>query len=80
MRTDLVNPENELKREFFLVRKNNMLMGHGVCLAYYYEDHTNLQDKIHILENNGFVTDVTPGNAPKYRMTEEFVELLLRSK
>jgi hypothetical protein len=48
------------------------------CFVYYFEEHENLQGKMHILENYRFVIDMTPTptSVKKYRLTEEFVELL----
>ena len=54
-------------------------MTSGPTLMYHHEDHPNLTGKITILENHGYIADVTPGNAPKYCMSEEFVELILKS-
>jgi hypothetical protein len=46
--------------------------------AYYENEHDNLKWKIDILEENSYIIDVTPDNVPIYRMTEEFVDLLLK--
>jgi hypothetical protein len=80
MKEDLSKPESASIREFFVSRKEYSLNTEGPCLIYYENDHPNLTAKVHILENMGYVKDVTPGNAPKYRMTEEFVKLVLGSK
>ena len=48
----------------------------GKGLVYSFEEHDDLQGKIHILENNDFIYDVTDGNAKRYRMEEEFVRAL----
>ena len=44
---------------------------------YSEEKHPDLQNKVDLLESHGLVVDVTPGNAPMYRMTEDFVGLLM---
>ena len=80
MRADLSDPEHGFSREFFVVSKKWTLNTGGKCFIYYHEDHADLQGKVHILENVGYVIDITPGNAPKYRMTEEFVALVLESR
>jgi hypothetical protein len=77
MRADLKKEGHEFTREFFIVSKTSVLTVGNPCFKYYFEDHDNLQGKIHVLENHGFVHDVTPGNTKKYRMTEGFVELVL---
>lgn len=79
MKEDLTKKGNEFIREFFIISKRWTLNVTDPCFVYYLEDHENLQGKIHVLENYGFVIDVTPGNAKMYRMTEEFVELVLVS-
>ena len=46
-------------------------------LSYLEEDYEDLQNKLDILEDYGFITDVRVGNTPIYRMTPEFVQFLL---
>ena len=78
MRADLSVEGNEFIREFFLLsRKWVMNWGRTRRFAYYYEEHDNLDGKIQVLENCGFVFDVSTRKTKKYRMTEEFVESLL---
>jgi len=77
IKNDLLQPGEGLIREFFLSNKGYVLNAGSKCFVYYEDDHSDLQSKIHILENLGFIIDITPGNAPKYRMTEEFVQLVL---
>jgi hypothetical protein len=79
IKKDLENPEYLLVREFFIISKRNILNTDSKTLVYYYEEHEDLKEKVQILENMGFVTDITPGNCPKYRMTEEFVNLVSKS-
>ena len=43
----------------------------------YLEDHDNLQGKIDVLENLGYVVNATEGKTPVFRMTEDFVSLVL---
>jgi hypothetical protein len=68
-----------IAREFFIVSKKWVMSLQSFFLIYYFEDHENLESKVQILENYGFVIDVTTGNAKKYRLMEEFVEFLLGS-
>lgn len=79
IKDDLSREGNQLVREFFIVGKQWCLNVSYKCFCYYFEDHDELQNKIHVLDNCGFVTDITTGKAKKYRMTEEFVELVLSS-
>jgi hypothetical protein len=78
MAEDVSAPDQGFIREFFLLESRKGIFNAGQrCFAYYGEDHVDLAGKIHILENMGYVTNITtPGKAPKYRMTEEFIALL----
>ena len=85
MHDDYMKPENAVIRELFLLPNRHVYMGTGgggprTTLAYYQDDHTNLHDQFRILENNGYVHDVTSGKVPKYQVTEEFVELVRNMK
>jgi hypothetical protein len=75
MSTDL--KREPLTREFFLVGKGWVMNCRNPCFMYFFEEHENLQSKLQILENCGFVVDVTSGNARRYRLTEGFAEYLL---
>jgi hypothetical protein len=70
--------DNKLTREFFVLINKKATLGGSQKhrFIYYEEEHENLRGKIDLLENQGFLTNVTTGNAPIYRMTEEFVDLL----
>ena len=78
MKKDLEGNQGKFVREFFVMSRRHVLGGsEKPRFIYYEEDHDNLRGKIDILENHGYVTDVTPGNTPIYRMSEEFVQLVL---
>jgi len=81
MKKDLTKEGNNFIRELFIISNYWSLNVANPCFVYYFEEHENLQGKIHILENYGFVIDMTPTptSVKKYRLTEEFVELLLTS-
>lgn len=77
MKKDLEGEDGKFVREFFVTSRRHVLGGsEKPRFIYYEEDHDNLRGKIDILENHGYVTDVTPGNTPIYRMSEEFVSLV----
>ncbi len=82
MQEDLSKPECMVIREFYLLPNDRVLFNSGGerCLFYYEDQHENLTHKIKLLENNGFVEDVTHTNTPKYRMTEEFVDCVIKAK
>ena len=79
IKKDLTKKGSNLIRELFIVSKNWSLNVVNPHFVYYFEEHENLQGKMHILENYRFVIDMTSTNVKKYRLTEEFVDLLLTS-
>jgi len=79
MKEDLFLEGWRTVREFSVVRKGVLLKSSASRFVYYPEDHDDLYGKLTILENCGYVSEVTTGKTPIYRMTEEFVELVLAS-
>jgi hypothetical protein len=78
MREDLRSEGGESIREFLIMSKDDVLGGSTKPrFVYYEEDHGNLRGKIDVLANRGYVVDVTSKNVLVYRMTDEFVKLLL---
>lgn len=82
MQKGLSDPEGALIREFFVRRNRNVMISTGGrrYFCFQEEEHRDLLHKIRILEDQGFVTDVTHTNLPKFRMSEEFVDYLLKAK
>ena len=77
MRADLKS--SPLKREFILMPKRATYNpGCKQPLAYYYEDHEDLADKVGLLVNEGAVTDITYNSVDRYVMSEDLVEYLGR--
>lgn len=72
IRTDISGPDARLAREFILASRK-WTFGGSDCLVYYFEDHPNLEAKIQILENHGYIVDVSRTNLKRYRMGENFV-------
>lgn len=70
-----------LIRELFIISKSWALNVQNPHFVYYFEEYENLQGKMHILENYGFIKDVTPTptSIKKYRLKEEFIKLVLAS-
>ncbi len=66
-------------REFFVLRNKKEIIGIITKrrFAYYENQHKNLLGQLDILQNEGYVVDVTEKNVPIYRMSEEFVQLLI---
>jgi len=82
MQEDLSKPECMVIREFYILPNDRVIFnsGGGKCLFYYEDQHDDLAHKIKLLENNGFVYDVTHTNTPKYRMKEDFVDFIVKAK
>lgn len=80
IKTDLSNEGGRLVREFFVLENRRCVLGGSDKhrFVYYVEEHDDLHGKLTILENRGYIMDVTPGNTPIFRMTEEFVELVAK--
>ena len=80
MKVDLSKPHLKIKREFYVNPNRSIRLNvPSDTLVYYENEHIALKDNMVLLENKGFITDITPENAPKYRMSEEFVELIMQS-
>lgn len=78
MRTDFAAGDNASVREFLVLPSRHVVFNSGgrPYLFYYEDQHQDLVGKIAVLENNGFVTETTSTNVPKYRVTEQFVQFL----
>lgn len=74
MRKDL--NENPLSREFVVLKKGWSYWGRGHELAYYFEDHPELENKLHILLNYGLIQDITRTNVSRYIISEELARYL----
>jgi len=80
MKTDFTKNENSSIREFVVLPNNKVLFNSQQPRFIYFESqHENLLGKITILENHGYIRDVTVSNAPIYRITEEFWNLIINS-
>ena len=77
MREDALRHGRPTAREFFVLTSRRVLFSNPDCLALYFKDqHDDLSGKLHVLENRGYILDVSDGTTPRYRMTEELVTLL----
>lgn len=75
MRDDL--NEYPLRREFVILKKSWSYWAKGNELAYYYDDHPELNSKINILKNSNLIREITYNNTDRFLMTEQFVEFLI---
>lgn len=80
IKEDFKKLDCSLMREFYILPNDRVIFNSDgkMCLFYYEDRHNHLLQKIKILENNGYVYDVTETNTPKYRITEEFATFLLK--
>lgn len=80
MRADLSAPGAEFVREFFVLPNRRVILGGSSKprFIYYEEGHQNLRGMLDVLEERGYVVNVTPlgNNALIYRMTEELLKYL----
>lgn len=65
---------NPLNRDFVIMSKGWTY--NGKTVAYYFETHENLKEKMTVLENHGLVQNITYNNVDRYRMSEELVEII----
>jgi hypothetical protein len=72
MKSDLA--QYPFRREFVIMSKNWVY--NGETLAYYFEDHSELEGKVRILQNYGLIQDITYNNVARYNIAEEFAEYL----
>jgi len=80
MKEDFTKHENDSIREFVILPSDKVLFNSAQPRFIYYENqHQNLKGKVDVLENHGYIIDVTVSNAPIYRITEEFWNLVLRA-
>ncbi|MDD2772100.1 MAG: hypothetical protein PHP45_00215 [Elusimicrobiales bacterium] len=79
MRNDLAKPEFKMVRNFFVLSNPRVsFYSDGRYLFYYQDKHADLLNSLELLESHGYIIDRTKTNTPKYLMTEEFVEYVLK--
>lgn len=74
MRQDVA--DSPLRREFVVMKRSQSYWAKGGELFYYYDDHSDLDDKLRILENERLVQNITYNNAKRYVLSEQFAEYL----
>jgi hypothetical protein len=80
MKADFSRKENSFVREFFVLPHDKIpCNSEKPRFSYYENEHQNLKNKIEILENRGYIIDVSSSTTPIYRLTEEFWDLVLHS-
>ena len=79
MRADFAAPGGSMVREFVSLPTSGVIFNHGGVkrFVYYETEHPDLPGKIAMLEDLGYIRDVRVSNWPIYRMSPEFIDLLL---
>ncbi len=81
IKKDLQLPDMKSCREFFVLpSKGVVINSQNPAFIYFENEHENLKSKIRILEQSGFVYDISVNRTPKYQFDEEFVEMIQNSK
>jgi len=65
-----------LGREFVVLKRAWVYWAKGNEFVYYYDDHTDLDDKLRILQNENLVHDITYNNANRYVLSETLTDYL----
>jgi hypothetical protein len=78
MRADFSAAEARHVRAFF-VKASNTTIGlvSEPCFEYHTDKHPDLRPAVLFLSQHGFITDITPGNCPMYRVHEKLVDWLV---
>jgi hypothetical protein len=74
MREDLRNHPSS--REFVVLKRGWAYNSQGFYLAYYLDEHEDLEGKLQVLANLGLVREVTYNNVRRFLFAEQFVDYL----
>ncbi len=74
MREDLRN--HPTSREFVVLKLAWVYNSGGTYLAYYLDDHEDLEGKLQVLANLGLVREITYNNVRRFLFEEELVDYL----
>lgn len=78
MSNDLLN--NPTTREFVILMRSWVYNHRGHYLAYYLDEHEDLEGKLQVLENLGFIREITYNNVKRFIFLEKFVDYLVTNK
>ncbi len=74
MREDLSN--HPTSREFVVLKSTWVYNSPDFYLAYYLDQHEDLEGKLQVLENLGFIRDITYNSVRRFLFQEQFVDYL----
>lgn len=78
LRGALSNPETSFVRELVLLANNRVVFSPSKkCFILFKDRYQDLDEKIAILENNGYVLNISHDGSSRYKMTESFVGLVV---
>lgn len=79
MRQAFTSPEGKNIRAFF-VKDSKTMIGFlsEPCFEFHTDEHPDLNAAVLHLARNEFITDITPGNCPMYRVHEKLIDWLAR--
>jgi hypothetical protein len=77
IKTDIKNDESKAVQEFVVLpTTKHSFSGSKRRFICYEDQHEDLREHLDILEESGFILEITSGNTPVYRLTDEFIDLL----
>lgn len=81
MKHDLNSEGHGTIRDVLVIERDVMISTGAMQskFAFYRDDHEDLDGKVTVLENCGYVRLIESGPFPTYRLTEHFVQLILKS-
>lgn len=77
MRDDL--KKYPAKREFVILKRGWIYNSSGTYLAYYLDEHEDLEGKLRVLENLDLIREITYNSVRRYVFQEKFVDYLTGS-
>ena len=80
MKADVVGDKTGLVRELVLLPSRGVIFNGSKPRFLYYEDaHSDLRNKISLLSDDHYLSEVSTTDTPIFRMSEQFVRLLRAS-
>lgn len=79
MKEDVKKHDFQNVREFFVKSSKISINREEPCFEYFTDVHQDIKVAVKLLEDLGFIQEITSNNCPMYRMKEHFVELLRNS-
>jgi hypothetical protein len=80
MHEDFTNPQLSNIRELVILQSKKIIFTSSKKrFAYYKDEHSELQEKIDILEDNGFLERQKEIETPVYRINENFIQIIKKT-